>query len=147
MNEALRIHPSTGLILERYVPKGGVTLHGKHIPEKTIIGVNAWVVHRDKDIFGADAHCFRPERWIESEAEVISKMKRNLFTFGAGSRNCIGKNLAMMQILKIVVEIYRNFDVELEDPGKEWHVSGGWLTRQTDMNMVLKSRGPIADEM
>lgn len=80
LNEALRIHPSTGLILERNVPKGGVTLHGKYIAENTIIGVNCWVVNRDKGIFGADADIFRPERWIESDSDTLQRMKRNMFT-------------------------------------------------------------------
>ncbi|MCJ1237848.1 hypothetical protein MMC14_005835 [Varicellaria rhodocarpa] len=138
--EALRIHPSTGLILERLVPKEGVVLHGKHIVEGTIIGVNCWVMNRDQGIFGDDAESFRPERWIDNEPQVISRMRRNLFTFSTGSRNCIGKNLAMMQITKIIVEIYRNFEVRLFDPSQDWHVSGGWLTRQTQMDMILESR-------
>ena len=78
--EALRIHPSTGLILERLVPKEGVVLHGKHIVEGTIIGVNCWVMNRDQGIFGDDAESFRPERWIDNEPQVISRMRRNLFT-------------------------------------------------------------------
>lgn len=48
--KAPRIHPSTGLMLERYVPAGGAVLHGKFIPGGTTIGVNAWVFNRDKDI-------------------------------------------------------------------------------------------------
>ncbi|CRG87516.1 hypothetical protein PISL3812_04534 [Talaromyces islandicus] len=139
-NEALRIHPSTGLILERRCPKGGVTLHGQYIPEGTIIGVNCWVVNRDKGIFGQDAHEFRPERWIDSDPADVTRMRVNMFTFGAGARNCIGKNLAMMQLTKIVVELYRNFDILLANPDKEWTVSGGWLTRQSEMDMVLKRR-------
>ncbi|ROV89420.1 hypothetical protein VSDG_08680 [Cytospora chrysosperma] len=79
-NEALRIHPSTGLILERRTPKGGVSLHGRFIPEDTIIGVNCWVVNRDKGIFGEDAHSFRPERWIDSDPKDISRMRTNMFT-------------------------------------------------------------------
>ncbi|KAI1138397.1 cytochrome P450 [Hypoxylon sp. FL0543] len=139
-NEALRIHPSTGLILERRCPKGGVTLHGKHIPGDTIIGVNCWVVNRDKGIFGEDAHEFRPERWIDSDPKDLTRMRTNMFTFGAGARNCIGKNLAMMQLTKIIVELYRNFDIKLANPDKDWTVSGGWLTRQTEMGMVLTKR-------
>ncbi|KAI0190596.1 cytochrome P450 [Astrocystis sublimbata] len=142
-NEALRIHPSTGLILERLTPKGGVTLHGKHIPEDTIIGVNCWVVNRDKSIFGEDAHLFRPERWIESDPQHVARMRANMFTFGAGARNCIGRNLAMMQLTKIIVELYRNFQITLADPDKEWKVSGGWLTRQSDMDVVLTKRSLI----
>lgn len=139
-NEALRIHPSTGLILERRCPKGGVTLHGMHIPGDTIVGVNCWVVNRDKRIFGEDAHEFRPERWVESDPKDVARMRSNMFTFGAGARNCIGKNLAMMQLTKIIVELYRNFDINLADADKEWTVSGGWLTRQTHMDMVLSKR-------
>lgn len=79
-NEALRIHPSTGLILERRTPKGGVTLHGKFIAEDTIIGVNSWVVNRDKGIFGDDADEFRPERWTNSDPRDLSRMRTNMFT-------------------------------------------------------------------
>ncbi|XDG03462.1 hypothetical protein ABKA04_003077 [Annulohypoxylon sp. FPYF3050] len=139
-NEALRIHPSTGLILERRCPKGGVTLHGMHIPGDTIVGVNCWVVNRDKRIFGEDAHEFRPERWVESDPKDVARMRSNMFTFGAGARNCIGKNLAMMQLTKIIVELYRNFDINLANADKEWTVSGGWLTRQTHMDIVLSKR-------
>lgn len=44
INEAMRIHPATGCILERQVPEGGVTLHGVHLPKGTVVGVNAWVL-------------------------------------------------------------------------------------------------------
>ncbi|KAI0865193.1 cytochrome P450 oxidoreductase [Xylaria cubensis] len=142
-NETLRYHPSTGIIFERVCPKGGVTLHGQYIPENTHIGVNAWVINRDKSIFGEDADTFRPERWIESEPAAVTKMKMNLFTFGAGARHCIGRNLAMMQLTKIIVELYRNYDIMLAQPEKEWKVSGGWLTRQSDMPMIIGKRGSL----
>lgn len=80
INETLRIHPSTGTILERYVPQGGVVIHGTFIPEGTTIGVNAWVMNRNKDVFGEDVDDFRPERWLDDSPERISSMKRNLLT-------------------------------------------------------------------
>ena len=80
INEALRIHPSTGTILERYVPTGGMVLHGKHIPAGTTIGVNAWVMNRNKEVFGEDVEDFRPERWIDSPPEKMQMMKKNLLT-------------------------------------------------------------------
>jgi cytochrome P450 len=55
-------------------------LHGKFIPEGTVIGVNCWVVNRDKSIFGQDADSFRPERWIDSDPADITKMRTNMFT-------------------------------------------------------------------
>ena len=80
INEAFRIHPAVGLILERYVPSGGETISGFHLPEGTIVGINAWVLHQNKEIFGEDAQRFRPERWIESSPEQLKEMRRNLFT-------------------------------------------------------------------
>jgi cytochrome P450 len=80
VNEALRIHPSTGTMFERLVPQGGCMLHGHHIPENTVIGVNAWVINRDKKIFGEDAEQFRPERWIDASPEQEQSMRRNMLT-------------------------------------------------------------------
>lgn len=80
MNEALRIHPSTGILLECVVPKGGATLHGHFLPDNTLVGVNAWVINRDKSIFGEGAHDFRPEIWIESPPKDMVKMRMNSFS-------------------------------------------------------------------
>lgn len=49
----------------------------------------------------------------------------------------------MMQLTKIIVELYRNYDIMLAHPEKEWKVSGGWLTRQSDMDMIIGKRGAL----
>jgi hypothetical protein len=43
----------------------------------------------------------------------------------------------MAQASKVLVEFLRRFDAKLENPDKEWHVHGSWVTKQTDMNMVV----------
>jgi cytochrome P450 len=98
MKEAMRLHPSVGLIMERHVPKGGAVIAGKFIPEGTIVGINPWVIHRDKSIYGDDAESFRPERWLEASSEQLKAMERCYLNFGAGSRTCIGKNISLMVI-------------------------------------------------
>lgn len=51
--EATRVHPGVGLPLERIVPPEGLGLSdGRYIPAGTIVGMNAWVVHQDKGVFG-----------------------------------------------------------------------------------------------
>lgn len=59
---------------------------------------------------------------------------------GAGPRNCVGKNLAMMELNKIVVELYRHYNVILANPEMPWKISGHWITRQSDMDMILTRR-------
>lgn len=73
--EALRAHAATGFVLEREVPAGGVTIAGTYIPAGTIVGINSWVMHANKQVYGEDAEAFRPERWFESE-ERVREMKR-----------------------------------------------------------------------
>ncbi|KOC11290.1 putative cytochrome P450 [Aspergillus flavus AF70] len=77
---------------------------------KAIVGVNAWVAHYNEDIFGRDAATFRPERWLESDKEWLSVMEQNLLTFGAGVRTCIGKNLSLLEMSKVIPELYRQFE-------------------------------------
>ena len=60
--------------------------------------------------------------------------------FGAGPRMCIGRNIAMMQIGKLVAEFYRRFEARLAYPEKEWTVNGGWVCSQSDMDMIVALR-------
>lgn len=91
--EGMRLHPSVGLSLPRYVPEGGKVIAGRFFPAGTKIGVSAPVVHLNKSIFGPDAAAFNPERWLH-DSESAAIMDRYMFQFGAGSRTCIGKNVS-----------------------------------------------------
>lgn len=78
--EAQRVHAPVGLHLERVVPKEGATLCGKHIRGGTVVGINAWVVHRDTRTFGDDVDAWRPERWIDCIEEQRARMDKAIFT-------------------------------------------------------------------
>lgn len=40
VEEALRIHPPVGTILERVVPEGGVSIYGYYVREDTLLGTS-----------------------------------------------------------------------------------------------------------
>lgn len=77
MREALRLRPVVGQLLERVVPAGGANICGVSLPEGTVVGVNPWVVARDKSTYGDDVESFRPERWLEADPEALKLMERN----------------------------------------------------------------------
>jgi len=108
VKETLRYSPSTPMIMPRYVSKGGTTLNGTFVPEKTEIGANPYVVHRDTTIYGADAHIFRPERWLEND-EKSKTMDKYLMSFGYGTRVCLGKNIAQLETQKLCCQVRRSF--------------------------------------
>lgn len=111
IQESFRVHPAAGLILERVTPPAGITVCGEFIPGGVIVGCNAWVLHRRKEIFGDDADVFRPERWIEADAAKLKEMKATMFQFGAGARTCIGRNISLLEIYKLVPTFLRTFEV------------------------------------
>jgi hypothetical protein len=77
IKEALRLHPPICFPLERVVPPEGVTLCGHYVPGGTIVGVMAPVMNHNKDVYGADALTFRPERWTEASPEKLKVMERS----------------------------------------------------------------------
>ena len=79
IKEAGRIHPPFGLPLERVVPPDGAEVCGKYIKGGTIVGMNAWVVHRNMEIFGQDCDKWRPERWF-CDQEERKKMEASILT-------------------------------------------------------------------
>lgn len=42
MKEAMRLHPSVGLLLERHVPPQGVEIDGHFLRGGTVVGINPW---------------------------------------------------------------------------------------------------------
>jgi cytochrome P450 len=157
INESLRTHPAAGLPLERIVPTGGLQTDDTMIPGGTNIGCSPWVLHLDERIWGPKPESWVPERWIDANSAQKSEMKNSLFSFGAGARTCIGKNISYLEMYKLVPAVLREFDVsrslcfdrlnaangyklELAYPDKEWHLHNAWFVKQSDFLIRLKSR-------
>ncbi len=60
--------------------------------------------------------------------------------FGHGSRGCVGKNIALLEITKFVPEILRHFDVEWASPKPEWNTFSEWFYKQSDVVLRFTSR-------
>jgi len=140
IKEGLRVHPATGLPLARVVPKGGAIIAGTAFPEGVVVGINSWVAHGNTSVFGPDAKTFRPERWLDS-AEQSAKMERYFIPFGHGSRTCIGKNISLMEISKLIPELVRRFDFALTDPGDKLETENVWFVKQKNFRCRVALRG------
>ena len=106
IKEGFRIHnPAAGLV-SKDVPPGGDTFNGVFIPGGTKIGYCGWGLFRDKEIWGEDVHAFRPERWLDSPTEQIHNMEATMeLVFGYGRWQCLGKNIALIELNKVFVEV------------------------------------------
>jgi cytochrome P450 len=132
IKEALRLHPATGLPMGRVVPPSGAMITNRNFPGGATVGINSWVAHRNKSVYGSDADVWRPERWLEIEQEGRgAEVERFFFAFGMGSRTCVGKNLSLLEVSKLIPQLLRNFDFIL-DPSlqhSEWRNLSRWFVK------------------
>lgn len=107
IKEGLRLHPPATGYLEKQAPVGGDTLpDGRRVPEGTGLAYNAWGIMRSRAVFGDDADLFRPERWLEVDPETERAMTRSWeLGFSSGKWRCLGKDIALMEINKVVAEV------------------------------------------
>ena len=155
VKEGLRMNPALSLSLERVVPAEGMTLQtgsegapseALFLPGGTVVGINPWVQHRDERIFGEEPEQWRPERWLTARERETKSMEHNLLSFGAGKRSCLGKNVAMLELHKVVPALLMRFDVRWAkgyEDGKHWEVVNKWVLEQRGLMVELREReGP-----
>jgi cytochrome P450 len=108
IEEALRLYPPAWLISRSVVDDDEIG--GFHIPARSIVFVSPFIVHRDPRIWenpeGFDPDRFAPER--------SSSLPRGAyFPFGAGPRQCIGANFALMEAQLVLATLWRSFRFDL----------------------------------
>ncbi|KAH9215294.1 cytochrome P450 [Leptodontidium sp. 2 PMI_412] len=145
IKEALRVHPATGFHLGRVVPNGGANIAGRFFPEGAIVGINAWVAHANKSVFGADASEFRPERWLEDK-DNSKRMDRYCFMFGQGARTCVGKNISLMEIGKLIPLLVLDYNFDLASPSQELGTENLWFVKQKGFQCQIKKRRNLGDK-
>lgn len=145
IKEALRIWPPvTGLFAKLSPPEGDTFIvDGKevHIPGNVDVGTSTWGVMRDKDVFGLDVESFRPERWLKGDQDRIAYMNKVLdLAFGYGKYQCLGQNVAWLEINKVTFELVRHFDFEIVNPAKPWHSANAGIWLQNNMWVKVTER-------
>ncbi|EKM59818.1 uncharacterized protein PHACADRAFT_192193 [Phanerochaete carnosa HHB-10118-sp] len=68
-------------------------------------------LNRRKEIWGEDAHEFKPERWehIPEAAASVSGVWSNLLTFSGGPRACIGYRFSLVETKALLFALVRAF--------------------------------------
>ncbi|ESZ98305.1 benzoate 4-monooxygenase cytochrome P450 [Sclerotinia borealis F-4128] len=149
LRESIRMNPGIAMILERVVPESGFTLpDGRYIPGGTNVGINPAVTNHDQNVFGIDADSFNPDRWLKEEGESQQAFDARYkhmasivdFTFGGGSRVCMGKHLAQLELWKLFATLYSIFDIKLTDPEHTWKYHDAWFVYQWDIPMIVYRR-------
>lgn len=144
LHEAQRVYAQPGFLMQRVVPQSGREICGHHFPAGGVVGVSSSVMHLDKSIFGDDAAVFRPERWLNADKDKLALMNRYWMPFGLGSRTCIGGHISELEMTKLIPEMLRRFDFELDESLKgddaDWKWINYWLNRPETLPVKVRVR-------
>ncbi|PYH89590.1 cytochrome P450 monooxygenase [Aspergillus ellipticus CBS 707.79] len=140
VRETLRLNPPAPTLFPRFVSEPGLDLYGVVAPAGTEISANPGLVQRDEEVFGPEADEFRPERWLDAEKAKV--MNKYMLTFGYGSRVCLGRDIAMMELFKGPLQFFRHFQPKPVSgkPDARYLVKGG-VGFWRDMWVTIEKRG------
>ena len=104
LKESMRLYPS-GWTQGRCAVKD-FELDGYCMPAGTLLMLSQWTLHRHPDLW-EDANTFRPERWHPDQRQ--KGLQWAYFPYGGGSRMCLGKSLAQLELLLILPTILQRY--------------------------------------
>ncbi|KAM0997776.1 hypothetical protein ACFX1X_007701 [Malus domestica] len=110
LHEVLRLYPALTVMTRTTNKKTQLSKYS--LPAGVEVALSTLLVHHDKQLWGDDAHEFKPERFSEGISKA-TKNKFMYFPFGGGPRNCIGQNFAMVEAKLALSLILQHFTFEL----------------------------------
>ncbi|XWS44119.1 hypothetical protein CRYUN_Cryun15aG0017300 [Craigia yunnanensis] len=110
--ETLRLYPPVPVNNKSSI-QSDVLPSGDLIDPSTRILISVYSMGRKEEIWGEDYLEFKPERWISKLGEIVHKPSYMFVPFGAGPRVCLGRDMSFKQMKTVVINVLRNYQVEL----------------------------------
>jgi cytochrome P450 len=130
-DESMRLYPPAWVTERKAL--GEDVLCGYRIPAGVTVGISQYATHRNPE-FWENPQAFDPDRF--SPERSASRHSYAYFPFGGGPRQCIGKNLALLETHLALAMLLQRFRFELEpdrpiktDPQVTLRLKGGLRMR------------------
>lgn len=132
ITEGLRISPPTGGVLWRKVEEGGLMIDGEYVGPDYDVGIGVYALNHSEKFF-PNAIAFKPERWLPDETESDIRLASRAFTtFSMGPRQCLGRNLATMELCNAIALLL--WQLDLRRPKESRLDIGGGIEGSMDEN-------------
>lgn len=146
--EVLRLYPEA-IAFSRKMYKE-MEIGGIVYPVIVIVEMPILMIHHDPDIWGSDAHEFKPDRFSEGIFKA-SKNTGAFLPFGWGPRICIGQNFALLEAKIALSMILQHFEFELAPSYTHAphpthcgdNASYAWSTGEAERNSIIRHFSPL----
>ncbi|KAI0508905.1 isotrichodermin C-15 hydroxylase [Xylaria bambusicola] len=139
VDETLRLFPQTGAPSLRLTDKR-TTIVGIPIPENTVVGIWPWALYRTPALW-TDPDEFHPERFL-GDPRYANDARESFKPFFTGSRDCIGQNLALIEMRLILAHMVFSFDMKRTVDSS----TKGWVHKQKNLFIVWE-KSPLPIEL
>ncbi|KAK8499378.1 hypothetical protein V6N13_010588 [Hibiscus sabdariffa] len=110
IQETMRLYPAAAFVTREALEE--TRIGNILVPKGVCIWTLIPTLHRDPDIWGPDANEFKPDRFINGVSKAC-KSPQGYIPFGLGTRLCLGKNFAMVQLKVLLALIVSKFTFSL----------------------------------
>ncbi|KGO38979.1 Cytochrome P450, E-class, group I [Penicillium expansum] len=107
--ESIRLRPFTVFTIPEYSPHS-VVFGGYTIPPNTSVVVDTLAINYNPQFWGKNSTQFNPHRLKDVSS---TDLRYNLFTFGFGSRKCLGKHFAEAMVKTFVAELLSRYEIRI----------------------------------
>ena len=129
IDESMRMAPPVSSSPFREVEDGGITVDGYYLPGGCDVGTGIYAIHHNSAYY-PDPFVFDPERWLVDgghcgrSKDEVDRAHSAFTPFSKGPRSCIGKGLAVMELMSILATLLFIFEFKVAD-GEEGKLGAG----------------------
>lgn len=141
LKEALRLCPPVPMF-PRYVTRDATLGNGRYevkAGERIYVSLSAMQVH--PRFWGADAHVFRPDRFLPAEERLHHPDAYH--PFGMGMRSCIGFQFALLEARMVLARFIQRFVARPKNPHYVLRHTQALTVKPEQLHMLLERRPEV----
>ncbi|KAG9143900.1 hypothetical protein Leryth_016104 [Lithospermum erythrorhizon] len=138
--ETLRLYPPVALQHKAPI-EADILPSGHFIKPNTKTVISFYSVARMEQIWGADCLEFKPERWISERGNVKHVPSFKFTAFNSGPRSCLGKEMSLLQMKIVAVEVLSRFAFEVVEGQKILPNNSVVLNMKHGLKVKVSKRG------
>lgn len=137
-NEVLRVWAPVGMTLRHAIVD--TSIQGEYVPKGTIVVMSPRATNASPELWGEDAHEFKPERWLNKDGKANAKGGADsnyaFLTFLHGPRSCIGQRFAQAEFACLLAAWVGRYESTFEEDSPisrgDFDIQGGVTSKPKD---------------
>ncbi|KAI7890517.1 cytochrome P450 [Mucor mucedo] len=140
--EVLRLYPSVPSN-RRQALNDDLLPDGTHVKKGDEVIFQPFCQGRHEKVWGPDAKQFKPERWINSEGNLVRAESGKYIVFHMGPRICLGQNMATLEVLLTMSMLLKKYKLTRVPGHRVEFLNQVTLSMKDGLQVNVERRNPV----